>query len=156
MAAACAVARLADTAVATATSVASVARLADTAVATAISAASASALATVVPPNVEYAAAVATDTSAATASGLANLAVGASAAVGMMSENEKAKTPAGRVDDIGSNTSAIGAEGNLILPRGLAVATAAALAAFTAATVMEGTNGGMVASPPHLSLLLGL
>ncbi len=118
--------------------------------------ASASALAVVVPPNMEYAAAVAMDTSAATASGLANLAFGASAAVGMMLANEKAKTPAGRVDDTGSNTSAIRAKGNSILPRGLAAATAVALAAFTAATVMEGTDGGMAASPPCLSFLLEL
>jgi hypothetical protein len=112
----------------------------------------------VVPPNMEYAAAVATDTSAATASGLANLAVWASAAVGMMSATGKVATPAGRVDDTGSNTSAIWAKGNSILLQGLAAATAAVLAAFTAATVMEGIDGdgGMVASLPHLSFLLGL
>jgi hypothetical protein len=104
---------------------------------------------------VEYAAVVAADTSVATASDLANLAVGASTTVGMMLATEKAKTPAGRVDDTGSNTSTIGAKGNLILLQGLAAATAAALAAFTAATVMEGTDGGMVASPPCLFFLQG-
>jgi hypothetical protein len=134
----------------------SVERLADATVETVTSAAAASAIAAVVPPNVEYAAAVAMDTSAATASGLANLAVGASAPVGMMSATEKAKTPAGRVDDTSSDTSAIGAKGNLILLQGLGTATAAALAAFPAATVMEGINGGMAASPLCLSLLLGL
>jgi hypothetical protein len=147
---------LPDTAVATATSAASVARLAETAVAKATSVASASALAMVVPPNVEYAAAVAMDTSATTAYGLANLAVGASATVGMMLANEKAKMPSGRVDDTGSDTSAIGAEGNLILPCRLAAATAVALVAFTAATVMEGTDGGTVATSLRLSFLLGL
>jgi hypothetical protein len=74
----------------------------------------------------------------------------------MMSANEKAKKPSGRVDDTGSDTSAIGAEGNSILPCRLAAATAVALTAFTAATVMEGTDGGMAASPPRLSFLLGL
>ncbi len=96
------------------------------------------------------------DTSAANASGQANLAVGASTAVGMMLATEKVATPAGRVDDTGYNTSAIGAKGNLILLQGLAAATAAALAAFTAANVVEGTDGGMAASPPCLSFLLGL
>jgi hypothetical protein len=99
---------------------------------------------------------VAMDTSAATAFGLANLAVGARAAVGMMSATEKAKMPAGRVDDTSSDTSAIGTKGNLILLQELAAATAAGLAAFTAATVMKGTDGGMAASPPCLSFLLGL
>jgi hypothetical protein len=84
------------------------------------------------------------------------LADGASAAVGMMSANEKAKMPSGRVDDTGSDTSAIRAERKLILLRGLVAATAVALAAFTAATVMEGTDGGMAASLPRLSFLLGL
>jgi hypothetical protein len=74
----------------------------------------------------------------------------------MMSATEKVATPAGRVDDTGSDTSAIGAKGNLILLQGLAAGTAAALAAFTAAKVMEGTDGGMVTSPPCLSFLLGL
>ncbi len=40
--------------------------------------------------------------------------------------------------------------------QGLAAATAAALAAFTAANVMEGTDGGMAAPPPCLSFLLGI
>ncbi len=134
-----------------------VARFVDTAVATGTSAASTSALAAVAPPSVEYASAVATDTLAATVSGLAKSAVGARAAVGMMSvANEKAKTPSGRVDDTGSDTSAIKAKGNLILLRGLVAVTAVALAAFIANTVMEGVDGGMVASPPCLTFLLGL
>jgi hypothetical protein len=131
-------------------------RLADAAVATVTSADAASALATVVTPNVEYAAAGGTDISAATASCQANLAVGASTALGMMSATEKVAMPAGRVDDTGSNTSAIGAKGNLILLQGLAAATAVALEAFTAAYMMEGMDGGMAASPPCLSFLLGL
>ncbi len=90
-------------------------RMADAAVATVTSEDAASALAVVVTPNVEYAAAGGTDTSAATASGQENLAVGASTAVGMMSATEKVAMPAGRVDDTGSNTSAIGAKGNSIL-----------------------------------------
>jgi hypothetical protein len=105
------------------------ARSADAAVATATSAAAAYAIAVVVPPYMEYADAVVMDTIAPTASGLVNLEVGVSAAVGMMSENEKAKTPAGRVDDTCSNTSAIRAKGILILLQGLAAATAAVLAA---------------------------
>jgi hypothetical protein len=68
----------------------------------------------------------------------------------------KAATPAGRVHDTGSDTSAIGAKGHAILLQGLAAATAAALAAFTAANVMEGTAGGMAASPTCLSFLLEL
>jgi hypothetical protein len=36
-------------------------------------------------------------------------------AVDMMSATEKAATPAGRVDDTGSDTSAIGAKGHAIL-----------------------------------------
>jgi hypothetical protein len=130
--------------------------LADAAVATVTSADAASALAAVVTPNMEYAAAGGTDTSAATASDQANLAVGVSTAVGMMSATETVAMPAGRVDDTGSDTSAIVAKGNSILLQGLAVATAAALAAFTAANVMEGTDGGMAAPPPCLSFLLGL
>ncbi len=38
----------------------------------------------------------------------------------------------------------------------MGTATAAALAAFTAANVIEGTDGGMAASPPCLSFLLVL
>jgi hypothetical protein len=74
----------------------------------------------------------------------------------MMLATGEAATPAGRVDDTGSDTSAIWAKGHAILLRGLAAVTAAALAAFTAANVMEGTDGGMAASPPCLSFLLGL
>ncbi len=96
------------------------------------------------------------DTSAATASGQANSAVGASTTVGMMSATEKETTPAGKVDNTSSDTSAIRAKGNLILLQVLAAATAAALAAFTAANMMEGMDGGMAASPPCLSFLLGL
>ncbi len=84
------------------------------------------------------------------------MAVGASTAVGMMSATEKVAMPAGRVDDTGYDTSAIGAKGNLILLRGLAAATVVALAAFIAANVMEGTDGGMAAYLPCLSFLLGL
>jgi hypothetical protein len=80
----------------------------------------------------------------------------ASATVGMMSATGKAATPAGRVDDTGCSTSAIGAKGHAILLQGLAAAIAAVLAAFTVANMMEGTNGGMEASPPCLSFLLGL
>ncbi len=128
-----------------------VARLADATVATVTSVATASAVAAIVIPNMVYAATVATETSAATASGLANLAVRASADVGMMSAAGMAATPARRVDDTGSNTSAVRAKGHTILLRGLAAATAAALAAFTAANVMEGMDGAMAASPPCLS-----
>ncbi len=110
----------------------------------------------VVTSNMEYAAAVATNTSAATDSDITNLAVTARAAVGMMLANGKAATPAGRVDDISSNTSAVRAMGHAILLQGLATATAAALAAFTAVNVMEGMDGGMAASPTCLSFLLGL
>jgi hypothetical protein len=124
--------------------------------ATVTSVAAASAVAAVVTPNMEYAAAVATHTSVATDSGLANLAVTTSAAVGMMSATGKAATPAGRVDDTGSDTSAIGAKGHVILLQRLVAATAAGLAAFTASNVMEGTDGGMAASPTCLSFLLGL
>ncbi len=131
-------------------------RLADAAVATVTSADAASALAVVVTPNVEYAAAGGTDTSAATSSGQENLTVGAYTAVGMMLETEKVAMPAGRVDDTGSDTSAIGAKENSILLQGLVAVTAAALAVFTAANMMEGTDGGMVASPRCLSFLLGL
>jgi hypothetical protein len=138
VAAASAVARLADAAVATVTSVA------------------ASAVSAIVTPNVEYAAAVATDTSAATASGLANLAVRASVAVGMMSATGKVAMPAGRLDDTGSDTSAVGAKGHAILLQGLVAATAAVLAAFTAVNVMEGMDGAMAAFLPCLSFLLGL
>ncbi len=120
------------------------------------SAAAVSAIAVVVTPNMEYAATVATDTLAATASGQENLAVTASTAAGMMMATGKAATPAGRVDDTGSDTSTIGAKGHAILLRGLKVATAVALAAFTAANVMEGADGGMAASPLCLSFLLGL
>ena len=73
-----------------------------------------------------------------------------------MLATEKVATPAGRVDDTGYDTSAIGAKGNLILLQGLAAATAVALAGFTAANVMEGTDGAMAASLPCLSFLLGL
>jgi hypothetical protein len=105
---------------------------------------------------VEYAAAVVTEISAATASGLANLAVGASAAVGMMLAAGKAETLAARVDDTGSDTSAVGAKGQVSFLQGLAAATAAVLAALKAANVMEGTDGAKAASPPYLSFLLGL
>jgi hypothetical protein len=74
----------------------------------------------------------------------------------MMSATEKVAMPEGRVDDTGSDKSNIKAKGNLILHQGLAAATAAALAAFTAANLMEGTDGGMAASPLCLSFLLGL
>ncbi len=104
----------------------------------------------------EYAVAVATETSAATAFGLANLAVGTSAAVGMMLAAGKAATPAGRVDDTGADTSAVGAKGQASFLRGLAAATAAALGALTAANVMEGTDGVMATFPPCSSFLLGL
>jgi hypothetical protein len=158
-------------------------RLADAAVATVTSADAASALAAVVTPNVEYAAAGGTDTSAANASGGANLAVGASIGVGMLSA-EKAAAPAERVDDTGSETSPSRAKENLILTRWLAAATAAASAAFTAAcamkgmwglaaataaalaafavaafavaNVMDGMDGGMAAPTPCLSFLLGV
>jgi hypothetical protein len=52
--------------------------------------------------------------------------------------------------------SAVGAKGQAGFLQGLAAATAAALATLPAATVMEGTDGAMVAFPPCLSLLLGL
>ncbi len=176
MATASAVERLADAAVATVTSADApsalaavstgtvrsaaaayaVERLADAAVATVTSADAASALAAVVAPNMEYAVAEGMDISAANASGQANLAVGVSTAVGMISATENVATPAGRVDDTGSDTSAIRAKGNSILLQGLAAATAVALAAFTAANMMEGTDGGMAASLLCLSFLLGL
>jgi hypothetical protein len=76
----------------------------------------------VATPNVEYAAAVATGTSAVTASCLANLAVRASAAESIMPATGKGATSAGRVDDTGSNTSALGAKGHVILLQGLAAA----------------------------------
>jgi hypothetical protein len=133
-----------------------VARLADATVATVTSAAAASAVAMIVTPNVEYAAAVETDTSAATASDLANLAVRASATVGMMLAAGKEAMPAWRVDDTGLDTSAVGAKGHAILLQGLAAVTAPVLASFTAANVMEGRDGAIVASPPCLSFLLGL
>ncbi len=104
----------------------------------------------------EYAAAVMTEISAATDSGLANLAVVASAAVGMMSAAGKAATTAGRVDDTGTNTSAVGAKGQASFLQGLAAATAAALAALTAANMMEGTDAVMATFPPYLSFLLGI
>jgi hypothetical protein len=74
----------------------------------------------------------------------------------MMSATEKVATPAGRVADTGYDTSAVGVKGNSVLLQGLVAATAALLAAFTAANMMEGTDGGMAASPPCLSFLLGL
>jgi hypothetical protein len=104
----------------------------------------------------EYAAAVATETSAAAASVLANLAVGASAAVGMMLAAGKAAMPAGRIDDTGADTSAVGAKEQAGFLQGLAAVTAAALAALTTANVMKGTDGVMVAFPPCSSFLLGL
>jgi hypothetical protein len=55
-----------------------------------------------------------------------------------------------------ADASAAGAEGAVGFLQGLAVATAAALAALTAANMMEGTDGVRVAFPPCLSLLLGL
>ncbi len=60
----------------------------------------------------------------------------------------KAAPPAGRVDDTGADTSAVGAKGQASFLRGLAVATEAALAALTAANVIEGTDGVMAAFPP--------
>ncbi len=104
----------------------------------------------------EYAAVVVMETSATTASGLANLAVMASAVVGMILAAGKAATPAGRVDDTSANTSAAGAEGVAGFFQGLAVATAAALAALKVANVMEGMDGDMAAFPPCLSFLLGI
>jgi hypothetical protein len=74
----------------------------------------------------------------------------------MMLAAGKAAMPAGRVDDTGYNTSAVGAKGHAILLQGLAAATAAASAAITAANVMEETDGAMAASPPCFSFLLGL
>ncbi len=74
----------------------------------------------------------------------------------MMLATVKAATPAERVDDTGSDTSAAGAEGVAGFLQGLAAAAAVALAAFKAANVMEETNGAMAASPPCLSFLLGL
>jgi hypothetical protein len=105
---------------------------------------------------VEYAAAVATETSAATASDVANLAVGASAAEGMMSAAGKVAMLAGRVECTGASASTAGAEGAAGFLQGLAAATATALAALTAANVMKGTAGVRAASPPFLSCLLGL
>ncbi len=60
----------------------------------------------------------------------------------------KAATPVGRVDDTGDDTSVVGAKGQASFLQGLAAATAAALAALTAANVMEGTDGVMAAFPP--------
>jgi hypothetical protein len=74
----------------------------------------------------------------------------------MMSATKKVATPAGREDDTGSDTFAIRAKGNFILLQGLVAATAAALAAFTAANVIEGTDGGMAASHLCVSFFLGL
>jgi hypothetical protein len=62
---------------------------------------------------------------------------------------------AGRVDDTSANTSAVEAKGQAGFLRGLLAATAA-LAALTAANVIEGMDGVMVAFPPCSSFLLGL
>jgi hypothetical protein len=102
---------------------------------------------TIVKPNIEYAAILATKTSAAPASGLANLAVGTSAAVGMMSAAGKGAMPAGRVVDTGDNTSTVGTKGQASFLQELAAATAPALAALTAANVIERMNGVMVTFP---------
>ncbi len=68
----------------------------------------------------------------------------------------KVATPVGKVDDTRDDTSAVGAKGQASFLQGLEAATAAALAALTAANVMEGTDGVMVAFPPCSSFLLGL
>jgi hypothetical protein len=74
----------------------------------------------------------------------------------MMLAAGKAATPAGRVDDTGTNTSAVGAKGQADFLCGLAAATVVGLAALTAANVMEGPDGVRVAFPPCLFFLLGL
>jgi hypothetical protein len=74
----------------------------------------------------------------------------------MMLAAGKLATPAGRVDDTGVNTSTVGAKGKAGFLQGLVAATAVTLAALTAAYVMEGTDGVMVAFPPCLSFLLGI
>ena len=102
----------------------------------------------------EYASAVAIETAAATDSGLANLAVGASATVSMVSACGKAAKPAGKVDDTSPDTSAVGAKGQVSFLQRLVAATAAALAALTAANVMEGMAGVRAAFPPCSSCLL--
>jgi hypothetical protein len=136
-----------------ATAASAVARLADTTVETVTSAAAASDVAAIVTTNVGH-------------SGNGhinshwfwprNLAGRAGAAVGMMSATGKVATPAGRAYDTGSDTSTIRAKGHTIFLQGLAAVTAVALSAFTAANVMEGMDGAMVASPQCLSFLLGL
>ncbi len=74
----------------------------------------------------------------------------------MMLAGGKAAKLAGKVDDTGAGTSAVGAKGQARFLQGLVAGTAAALAALTAANVMEGANGAMAAFPPCLSFLLGL
>jgi hypothetical protein len=74
----------------------------------------------------------------------------------MMLAGGKAAKLAGKVDDTGAGKSAVGAKGEARLLQGLVAGTATALAALTAANVMEGTDGAMVAFLPCLSFLLGL